>query len=136
MLGSVYIVAMVTASVIAPPVLSMVCGGEPADPWEQSGYGSCREEAAGHYGPAWGYVGGEPAIVFRWNGGQRGRDGSIYVIRPDGTQVAYATLRNGERAGNYDIVARLDGRPGLLFFGGDRARQQLTEGGISQSEPA
>ncbi len=59
------------------------------------------------------------------------------MIRPDGTQVAYATLRNGGRAGNYDIVtAQLDGRLGLLFCGGDRARQQLTEGGVSQSEPA
>ena len=53
--------------------------------------------------------------------------------------MAFATLRHSERAGNYDIVAaQLDGKPWLLspLFGGDRERQQLTEGGASQSEPA
>ena len=171
MLGSAYVAAIVTASVIALPVLSSMCGGgEPADPWGVSGLGSYRDEEAGHYGPAWGYVGGEPVIVFRWDGGLYGRDGSIYAIRedgtgltlispsvgdrralsrdraaydtspaisPNGTQVAYATLRLSERVGYFDIVtAQLDGKPGLLFLRGGRERQQLTEGEVSQSEPA
>ena len=170
MLGSAYVAAIVTASVIALPVLSSMCGGgEPADPWGVSGLGSYRDEEAGHYGPAWGYVGGEPVIVFRWDGGLYGRDGSIYAIRedgtgltlispsvgdrralsrdraaydtspaisPNGTQVAYATLRLSERVGYFDIVtAQLDGKPGLLFLRGWQGTA-AAHGGRSLAERA
>ena len=84
---------VMTTGLAVTTVLSSMCGGQPP-PWYRS---DIDERNAGHYGPAWAYVGDEPAVVFRPH--DQGSDpvGSIYVIRADGTGLTLISPSVGNR---------------------------------------
>ena len=164
--GTASLVTIATTLMVVLPVLSTMCGGEPADPWGDSGLGTNRDEQAGHSGPAWGYLGGEPAVVFRWSGQDRsgsaewGIDGSIYAIREDGTALTLISPSVGDRRALSGDRAAYDTSPAVSPGGtqvvyatlrhseypGDydivtasldgKERRQLTNSPESQSEPA
>ena len=152
--------AAAVLAMIALPVLSQHCGGEPVG---LGGMGQGHRiwgAQHGHYGPAWGYDGDDLVIVFRWSEGRGIYGGSLYTVRedgtnltllspsvgdgdgiggariaydtspavsPDGTRVAYATLRHSEVEGRFDIVtAALDGTE----------REQLTRDSRTEREPS
>ena len=107
------VIAAVTALAIALPVLSGICaGGPPADPWGRSGLAG-RHEIAGHHGPAWGYVDGGAVIVFRWDGGLHGRDGSIYGVREDGAGLTLISPSVGDRRALSWTAAAYDASPAI-----------------------
>ncbi len=58
------------------------------------------------------------------------------AVSPDGTRVAYSTLRHSE-AGEFGIaMAALQSKRGTLFSRGGRERQQLTKDAASDTEPS
>ena len=80
---------VVAVMAIAPLLAASDCGGGYDDIPEPR-----RNEWKGHPGPVWGRAGDDTVIVFGWHEG--GRDGSLYMIREDGTGLTLLSESVGD----------------------------------------